>query len=106
MRQYQERSIEDKINLGVSYWQEVSLYMEDWKRIKQGSLTLEEIRDNYLSGQGIILTALGKVGQLLLETYPDHWQEKLSQLKRVDWLLSETSVDLDEIITYLLGYLD
>ncbi len=78
-------SLDEKMELAVTFWNTVANYMIGWGEVKQGHMKSSELRKNYVSSLSITLVAIGAAGNELLRSNPDHWQEKLEKLKTIDW---------------------
>ena len=71
--------------LAVSYWEAVASRLPEWQRVRLGELSAGEVRTDYIHTHGVVLQALGRVGNALLDKYPHHWPKKLAALNRIDW---------------------
>jgi DNA sulfur modification protein DndB len=71
--------------LVVDYWNEVYNNIGEWQEIVANSVSPYEIRKNYVHVHGILLHALGLMGNSLIKTYPKTWKSKLELLNNIDW---------------------
>jgi DNA sulfur modification protein DndB len=53
--------------------------------VQQGKLTAGEVREDFIHSHGVVLQALGRVGNALLHEQPGSWKEGISKLASVDW---------------------
>jgi DNA sulfur modification protein DndB len=57
----------------VEYWTAVARVIPDWTRVAKGQLQAPAVRQEKISTHSIVMRALGGVGRLLLQKYPDDW---------------------------------
>lgn len=69
----------------AQYWSALAKIITDWKRVSDGLVAPAGIRQEKISTHATVLRALGGVGRILQELYPDQWQHHLRNLKTVDW---------------------
>lgn len=69
----------------VDYWVSVSDVIPDWKRVAKGELQAPAVRQEKISTHAIVMRALGGVGRLLVEKFPNDWRTKLQALQDIDW---------------------
>ena len=68
-----------------TFWQTVSKNMSEWQLLIKGEITPSELRKNYVNTNANLLNALGIFGRIIIEIYPDEWELKLRNLKKIDW---------------------
>ncbi|MBW4595509.1 MAG: DNA sulfur modification protein DndB [Brasilonema angustatum HA4187-MV1] len=71
-----------------SFWRGLSDIIPQWKAAFEGTLTAQQIREEYISTAGIFIEALGEVGAILVASCQDNPEKVvkyLSHLKNVDW---------------------
>lgn len=71
--------------LACEYWQEVTKNIPDWILLKEKKVSAHELRKEFIHAHGIALHALGRVGNSLIEQYPDSWKTKLKKLREINW---------------------
>ncbi len=69
----------------VDYWTVVSDVIPDWKRVAKGELQAPAIRQEKISTHSIVMRALGGVGHLLIEKFPNDWRTRIKSLEAIDW---------------------
>ena len=69
----------------IQYWDALSEIIQDWKKVSQGLVAAPAIRQEKISTHATVLRALGGVGRVLGESYPDQWRDHLQHLSEVDW---------------------
>jgi DNA sulfur modification protein DndB len=69
----------------VAYWNYLAEVIPDWKKAASGVVPAPSIRQERISTHAVVMRALGGVGRLLLEHYPNNWREHIDKLTAVDW---------------------
>jgi DNA sulfur modification protein DndB len=87
----EEISAAEKL-IAKEYWEAVSQQIPDWGQAREKSVAPADLRQNYIHAHGIALHALGVVGASLLAARPKNWRLALQELRRIDWLRSNTSL--------------
>lgn len=85
LEEYEDEEVPAQINLAVRYWSAVCDNMPDWNRVLQGEMSSGKIRQDYIHGHAVTLTALGHLGKSLITTYPKDWERHLEKLQDIDW---------------------
>lgn len=78
-------NVEDATKLASSYWSEVAKNIKEWDLVRRDKLTAREVRQDSIHSHGVVLHALGKVGNQLLRLPTKTWKEHLSRLEKIDW---------------------
>jgi DNA sulfur modification protein DndB len=86
------RDFDAKREIASSYWDEVGKYFPEWHLVRERKITAGEVRQEYIHSHGIILHALGKVGNTLLRKEDDRWKSNLKGLKKIDWARSNSKL--------------
>jgi DNA sulfur modification protein DndB len=81
---------EEKICL--EFWGETIKHFKDWEDAKNRKINPSELRKDYIHSHGVLLHALGNVGNSLLADHEKSWKEKLKKLKDIDWSRKNTSL--------------
>lgn len=69
----------------VTFWREVYGQMREWQAVRRGEVTAGAFRQRYLHAHGVVLHALGRVGNTLLHQNERDWGSKLKGLRKIDW---------------------
>lgn len=90
----EEDSVERRIELAVEYWRVVAKQFPTWAQVHRGHVSAGEVRRDFIHSHGIVLHALGKVGNTLLRQSltPSTWEKKLSKLRGIDWHRNNSAV--------------
>lgn len=68
-----------------TYWEEVARHFPEWRLAHERKMTAAEIRRDFIHSHGVVLHALGTVGNRLFREYPDTWGDRLKGLSTIDW---------------------
>lgn len=79
------KSYKEKVTKATEYWIEVAKVIPDWQKVKNDELRAPALRQEKINTHGVVLRALGGVGNALFLHYPDAWHEHLQGLKEIDW---------------------
>lgn len=82
----------DAAQLALQFWEETAKHMRDWERVRDGELTAGQVRSDYIHTHGVVLQALARAGQALIERYPKQWSKKLGPLESIDWRRTNTAL--------------
>jgi DNA sulfur modification protein DndB len=90
----EEDSVERRIELAAEYWRVVAKQFPTWDQVHRGDVSAGEVRRDFIHSHGIVLHALGKVGNTLLRQSlsPSAWDKKLSKLRGIDWHRNNSAV--------------
>ncbi len=75
----------DEKQLVKEFWNIVSKNIAEWQLVLQNKVNASELRKNFVHTNTNLLNALGVVGRITIEQYPENWKEKLRGLKNVNW---------------------
>ena len=67
------------------FWRAVAENMSQWQELEHKEITKVDLRENYIATQSIVIQALGRIGNYLLQHQDIDVTSCLSQLKRVNW---------------------
>ncbi|MFI9633595.1 DNA sulfur modification protein DndB [Nocardia sp. NPDC051929] len=86
-------SMERRVDLATTYWHTVADQFSSWQQVYRGEVSAGEIRRDFIHSHGIVLHALGKVGNTLLRksTDPSAWKLQLQKLRHIDWHRSNSA---------------
>jgi DNA sulfur modification protein DndB len=84
-----EHSLERQVDTAAGYWDVVSQQFAEWGQVYDGVLSAGEVRRDFIHTHGIVLHALGRVGNALLGAGLDSprkaWERKVRKLTSLDW---------------------
>lgn len=76
---------DEQKKIAKEYWEQVAKNIPQWQLLIQGKVSPYDLRKEYVHANTNCLNALGIVGRILREKYPDQWKEKLRGIKNIDW---------------------
>ena len=71
--------------LAVDYWNVISEQIPDWELAKERKILVKDLRKDTVHAHGVILQALGVLGNYLLKENPDDYKNIMTKLSKVDW---------------------
>lgn len=80
-----KQTVEEYIEVATEFWSCLAQHLKEWQLVYEGVVLASEVRQNYLHTHGVMLQALGKTGNALIQQRPDDWQKDLAKLQLVDW---------------------
>jgi len=87
----QLQSIEEKLELAIEFWTEVSRYMSDWQLARERKVSAADLRRDYVHAHTLALAGLARAGNALLVNRQRGWKGKLKKLSSIDWLRSNSA---------------
>lgn len=84
--------IDDRVSIATDFWNEVDSLIPEWGQVRVGRITSGEMRQDYIHSHGVVLSALGRVGNALVKTGTTKWKPKLAGLSQLDWRRTNTSL--------------
>ena len=72
-------------DVAAEYWKRLPDDIPEWKMVIEGKSSGAELRKNYVHSHGVVLHALGYLGNSLIREYPKSWAAKLERLQEIDW---------------------
>ena len=81
----QETRPEETAQLALEFWETVAVQLDEWGRVRCGDLTAGEVRSDFIHTHGVVLQALARAGNGLIEQHPKSWKKKVARLKTIDW---------------------
>jgi len=83
-------TLEDYANLAAEYWEETATHFPEWKLVRDGKMAASEIRRDLMYSHGVVLQAIGRLGNTLLKRNQKTWKKKLAKLETIDWSRSNS----------------
>jgi DNA sulfur modification protein DndB len=82
-----QQSLERRVDLAAGYWQTVADQFPEWSQVYTRELSAGEIRRDFIHSHGIVMHALGRIGNTLIRgrSTPAGWDRPLRKLNRIDW---------------------
>lgn len=83
---------EEAANKCVDFWEEVARFVPEWQAVRDRKITAGDVRQDFIHSHGIVLHALGSVGNALLTEEPASWKKRLRKLSQLDWSRSNSKL--------------
>ena len=83
---------QERANLALRYWGLVFEQFAEWGEVRDGKLSAGEVRQDFIHSHGVVLHALGRVGNAVFDEFQDNWDAKLQNLKNINWRRSHQSL--------------
>ncbi len=76
-----------------NFWETVFKNMPEWQLLIKKDVSAVELRKNFVNTNTNLLNALGIAGKIIIAEYPKIWEDKLKNLKKIDWSRSNAEWD-------------
>ncbi len=83
-----DENLTEKYDTALKYWNSIGTVFHEWME-SPGN----DIRERYIYGYGVILSALGLIGRHLIEKKPEDYEKFLPRLKGINWSKWQTLDD-------------
>lgn len=82
---HEAESLESMALRSADFWEEVAKQFPEWQLVRDRKMSAGEIRSDFIHSHGIVLQAIGRVGNALLLDRPSDWKKALVGLRTIDW---------------------
>nr|WP_280181275.1 DNA sulfur modification protein DndB [Nocardia farcinica] len=88
-----ENENDKRVQLAAQFWEVVAEKFPAWRQVSNGEVSASEIRRDFIHSHGIVLHALGKIGNALYRetTARSALSEQLEKLREIDWHRANTA---------------
>lgn len=76
---------EERAAIAAKFWEAVGAQLPQWALVQKGNLTAGEVREDFIHSHGVVMQALGRVGNSLLHHRPKDWKKALAKVGTIDW---------------------
>lgn len=76
---------QSRADLAIAFWSIVADQFAEWQKVHAGELSSGEVRQDYIHSHGVVLHALGRAGNALLQHHPKDWATRVRLLGNLDW---------------------
>ncbi|GGC53507.1 DNA sulfur modification protein DndB [Hoyosella rhizosphaerae] len=89
-----EDSFERRVDLATAFWETVARQFPEWGQVRNREVSAGEVRRDFIHSHGIVLHAIGKVGNSLLRQTLERrtWEKTLKRLDSIDWHRSNSNL--------------
>ena len=81
-----------------TFWSNVVLNMREWNEMANGELSKKSLREDYITTQGLIILALGRLGEFYFANLKIDMTKSLKGLQKVNWLRSNEACWMNRAI--------
>lgn len=81
-----------------SFWSNVVANMRQWNEMDRGELSKKSLREDYITTQGLIILALGRLAEFYCANPKINMEKSLKGLQRIDWLRSNEDAWMNRAI--------
>lgn len=78
-------TIDDRAKRGVMFWEEAAQHFPEWQLVSDRKMTAGEVRQDFIHSHAIVLQALGRIGNSLVQLEPTQWKSRLKRLRKLNW---------------------
>jgi DNA sulfur modification protein DndB len=83
---------EERAKLAAEFWEAIGAQLPQWTQVQQGKITAGDVREDFLHSHGVVLQALGRVGNSLMHHQGKDWKKQLKKVGTVDWRRSNAAL--------------
>ena len=92
MEEINAKDVEEAAGVARSYWEEVAKHFPEWQQVHDRKMSAGEVRRDFIHSHGIVLQAIGNVGNDLLRQHSNGWKKMLKPLRQIDWARSNSEL--------------
>lgn len=81
-----------------TFWECVVKNMREWNEMDSGELSKKSLREDYITTQGLIILALGRLCEFYCENPNIDMKKTLEGLQKIDWLRNNEACWMDRAI--------
>lgn len=67
------------------YWTSICENMSQWVDVENRDITKKDLRENYISTQGVVIQALGRIGSYYYKNNDVEFKKELTKLSNINW---------------------
>lgn len=80
-----EEKISDNPEIIHTFWQEVSINIQQWANLGKLHIEPVELRDSFVHAHSVIWLAIAEVGCYLIKHRPTDWMQYVERLQHINW---------------------
>lgn len=92
VKNFGESELENLSEIIETFWRVLPQYFPEWVKVKERKITAGQVREQYIHSHGVVLQALGRLGNTLLQTNRHEWERGLRGLSQIDWKRSNAKL--------------
>ncbi len=78
-------AVDQGFAIATEYWESVASHFPEWALVRERKMSAGEVRRDFIHSHGIVLQALGIIGNKLIRENGSDWKARLNSLQRIDW---------------------
>ncbi len=78
-------SADERADLAARYWSEVAKQFLEWEQVRKREISAGEVRRDFIHSHGIVLQAIGRAGNALIQKKSPSFSRQLKKLRGIDW---------------------
>ena len=78
-------TVEQRAGRAREFWEHVAKQFRDWELVRERQISAGEIRREFIHSHGVVLQAIGRMGNALVKKYPKGWKSRIKKLSTFDW---------------------
>lgn len=83
---------ESAASVATDFWMEVAKCFPEWKLVRDRKMSAGEVRERFIHSHGVVLQAIGRVGNALMRQTKGEWKRRLTGLSKVNWSRSNSDL--------------
>jgi DNA sulfur modification protein DndB len=77
--------VDNPVTVASDFWRAVSSAFPEWSEVHGRRMLAGEVRQDFIHSHGTVLHAIGKVGNIMLQSPPVDWTRLTEGLMSLDW---------------------
>jgi len=73
------------VQTAIDFWDEIRNQMPEWQLVYDGKMSAGEVRRDFIHSHGVVLQALGGLGNYLLSKHKSAWRKRIVPLGKLNW---------------------
>ena len=86
------KNTEEVAALATEYWEEIAKGFPEWTQVREKKMSAGEVRKDFIHSHGIVMQALGRVGNELIRNHRKDWKIKIKDISTIDWKRANTKL--------------
>ena len=79
------KDIAEDLAVCGAFWEAVASNFPEWKYVAEDTMTASDVRDTSIAPSGVVMHAIGRVGNELLIRHRSNWKDYVSKLSSINW---------------------
>jgi DNA sulfur modification protein DndB len=79
------KDLAEDLTVCRAFWETVAKIFPEWKYVAEDTMTASDVRDTSIAPSGVVMHAIGRVGNELLIRHRSDWKKYLAKLSSINW---------------------